>query len=73
MANQCEWYPCHSGIVTEFSCEFCFCPEYYNNKCSGNPKWTTMACGNKLKDCSECLVNHSPEYVTKYYKEKKSG
>ena len=69
MANQCECYPCHSGLFKGFSCEFCYCPEYDEPKCSGTPKWIGIR--KNIKDCSECAVPHTEEYVTKYYKEKK--
>jgi len=61
MANQCEWYPCHSGDYKEFSCTHCFCPEYYNEVCSGNPEYIEIYRG-KIRDCSHCLVPHLPDY-----------
>lgn len=67
MANICEYYPCHDNISGTFSCELCYCPEYYTEKCSGNPKWIysrTM----KIKDCSDCVVNHTKEYVENFNK-----
>lgn len=42
-------------------------------KCSGNPKWIDGEMRTKIKDCSDCLVPHKEEYVTKHYKEKKDG
>ena len=63
----CDYYPCHSGL-TSFSCEFCYCPEYYTKECSGNPKWIRDKTGMLIKDCSNCIVNHTEEYVTSYYR-----
>ena len=68
MSNLCEYYPCHSGIFPGFMCEFCYCPEYVDVKCSGNPKWIRDVNGCKIKDCSECLVPHTAEYVKKHFK-----
>ena len=62
MANICEFYPCHEVFVG-FDCAFCRCPEYKNPNCSGNPKWIDLSCKGKLKDCSDCVVPHTPEYV----------
>jgi Zn-finger protein len=39
--------------------------------CSGNPKWIQGENKDKIKDCTDCLVPHYEEYVTKYFKEKK--
>jgi len=72
MANQCDYYPCHSGLFKGFSCEFCYCPEYDEKNCSGKPKWITSE-KKLIKDCTECLVPHTEEYVNKYYKEKLNG
>lgn len=73
MANLCEYYPCHKDLPKGFSCEFCYCPEYDNKECSGKPKWIKTGERTRLKDCSECLVPHTSEYVVNYYKEKKNG
>lgn len=73
MASQCEYYPCHSGFVGEFSCEFCYCPEYKLKECSGTPKWIVNLMGDKIKDCSDCLLPHTTEYVNRYYKEKQEN
>ena len=73
MANCCEFYPCHSGFFQEFSCEFCYCPEYFNASCSGNPKWIYVNEKTQRKDCSECLEPHKTEYINKYYKEKRDA
>jgi Zn-finger protein len=71
MANQCEYFPCHSRTEFGFKCDLCYCPEYYSN-CSGNAKWIIVG-SSKVKDCSECTVPHDPEYVSKHFKEKKNG
>lgn len=73
MANLCEAYPCHSGITSDFACEFCYCPEYDDPNCAGSPKWIELANRGRIKDCSECLLPHTSEYIKKHYKEKKDG
>ena len=69
MANLCEHYPCHEPRPTDFNCELCYCPEYTKTKCSGIPKYVTLGNGtSKIKDCSECTINHTSEYVTEYFR-----
>jgi Zn-finger protein len=71
MSNVCEFYPCHENLPQGFSCELCYCPEYFYTKCSGNPKWIkNRDSRTEIKDCSECTINHTSEYVTKHFKEK---
>lgn len=62
--TDCEYYPCHKVKEDfEFNCLFCYCPLYaLGDDCEGNFK---RGLGN-LKDCSDCLIPHSPggyEYV----------
>lgn len=52
--KNCEWFPCHD---TEYlNCLFCFCPLYPTEACGGEYKILK----NGLKDCSNCLLPHSP-------------
>ncbi len=57
--RECEYFPCHQGIKEEeFNCLFCYCPLYMLGKdCGGNPCYTESG----RKDCSQCIVPHSPE------------
>ena len=69
MANLCEHYPCHEPRPSDFTCELCYCPEYGKKECSGTPKFVVLSNGiDKIKDCTDCVVNHTTEYVTKHYK-----
>lgn len=54
--SQCEYFPCHKGILEEeFNCLFCFCPLYaLKDQCGGNFKYTE----NGIKDCSACTLPH---------------
>jgi Zn-finger protein len=48
---------------------FCFCPLYHYKNCGGEYEILKK---NGLKDCSNCLVPHSPdgyEYIVKFLKE----
>jgi len=67
--KSCEFFPCHKTNNPEkFNCLFCYCPLYMlKDKCGGNFKYT-----NGIKDCSDCLVPHSPggyEHVMSKMKE----
>jgi Zn-finger protein len=66
----CEHYPCHKTSGISFHCEFCYCPEYDLEKCSGKPEYIVKN-SKTIKDCSNCLIPHSSEYITKYYIDKK--
>lgn len=71
MANICEHYPCHDDLPKGFSCELCYCPEYNDIKCTGNPKYIKSDNGrDTIRDCSDCIVNHTSNYVTNYYKKR---
>lgn len=60
MSNmQCEYFPCHKCADPErFNCLFCYCPLYVlGRNCGGNFTYTE----NGRKDCSNCLIPHTPE------------
>lgn len=68
--GKCEFFPCHKTSNEEtFNCLFCYCPLYaLGDKCGGNFKYTD----NGIKDCSDCLVPHSPkgyDYIISKYSE----
>ncbi len=63
----CEFFPCHRGADPEtFNCLFCYCPLYLlGDDCGGNFKYME---DSGTKDCSSCLIPHSPggyEHVMK--------
>lgn len=54
--KQCEYFPCHEGILEDdFNCLFCFCPLYYL-ECEGNYRVIKR---KKIKDCSACSIPHN--------------
>lgn len=54
--TSCQYFPCHKvNNDAEFNCLFCFCPLYFLENCGGNNKIV-----NGIKDCSNCLIPHSP-------------
>lgn len=57
--RDCEFFPCHQGIVSEsFNCLFCFCPLYaLGDRCGGS--FTYLE--NGVKDCSRCVRPHRRE------------
>ena len=68
--RECEYFPCHKvRNEEEFNCLFCFCPLYaLGSGCGGNCSYTKEG----LKDCSACLLPHSPkgyDYITDKFKE----
>lgn len=71
MSNvQCEYFPCHAGADPErFNCLFCYCPLYVlGDRCGGQFTYTETG----LKDCSGCLIPHTPEqfdYIVSRYGE----
>lgn len=65
---KCGFFPCHTDLPEDFSCEFCYCPEYENHNCSGKPKIIITKDGKSIKDCSGCTVNHTGEYIKNFYK-----
>ena len=56
---KCEYFPCHNSTDPEqFNCLFCYCPLYaLGDKCGGRFTYTP----DGIKDCSPCLLPHSPE------------
>lgn len=65
--KECEFFPCHEVKDTEkFNCLFCYCPLYaLGDDCGGNFGYT-----GGVKDCSDCLVPHSPggfDYITENF------
>lgn len=60
--QECEYYPCHSGIAPgSFNCLFCYCPLYaLGAECGGNFKYTPAG----IKDCSGCNFPHKKENYT---------
>lgn len=56
--KKCEYFPCHkTDNIETFNCLFCFCPLYMlKDECGGNFKKN-----NNVKDCSDCLIPHSPK------------
>lgn len=70
--KDCEFYPCHD--TENLNCLFCFCP-LYNTDCGGNYKMIEGSAGERVKDCSNCLIPHSKngyEYVIEKLKEVKT-
>lgn len=55
----CRYYPCHPGADPEsFNCKHCYCPLYfvYWLDCGG----TYEILPSGIKDCTPCLLPHSP-------------
>ena len=53
----CHYLPCHKvNNVDEFNCMFCYCPLYFFDECGGKYKDKSG-----IKDCSDCLIPHSPK------------
>ena len=60
--TQCEFFPCHKvEKVENFNCMFCYCPLYREERCLGNPEYVISRKGQRIKDCSNCLLVHQPE------------
>lgn len=58
--RECEYYPCHENADPEaFNCLFCYCPLYMlKDECGGDFEYLE---GSGIKDCSKCMLPHSPE------------
>lgn len=54
---------CHDGIE-HINCIFCYCPLYELDECGGD--YTILS--NGIKDCSNCIRPHTPEFVKEYIK-----
>lgn len=68
--HDCKYFPCHKNANPEhFNCLFCYCPLYaLGRNCGGNFKFTEKG----IKDCSDCLLPHSPQgynYINGKFKE----
>ncbi len=67
--TDCEYFPCHKAEGDFFNCLFCYCPLYaLGENCGGN--FVYIEAG--IKDCSHCLVPHSPggyQYILSKFEE----
>lgn len=64
--RECEFFPCHEvQDEVAFNCLFCYCPLYLDDNCIGSPEYIITGRGQRIKDCSSCLVVHSPEMYDK--------
>ena len=64
--RDCEFFPCHKvKYEDKFNCLFCYCPLYFDESCIGSPEYIVNGRGQKIKDCSSCLVVHRPEMYDK--------
>ena len=64
--KKCEFFPCHKNEdPDDFNCLFCYCPLYLDDNCIGSPEYIITGRGQRIKDCSSCLVVHSPEMYDK--------
>ncbi len=64
--RECEFFPCHEvQDEAAFNCLFCYCPLYLDDNCLGSPEYIITGRGQRIKDCSSCLVVHSPEMYDK--------
>ena len=64
--RECEFFPCHEVQDEDaFNCLFCYCPLYLDDNCIGSPEYIITGRGQRIKDCSSCLVVHRPEMYDK--------
>lgn len=64
--RECKFFPCHEVQDEDaFNCLFCYCPLYLDDNCIGSPEYIITGRGQRIKDCSSCLVVHSPEMYDK--------
>ena len=67
--RDCEFFPCHKAADEEkFNCLFCYCPLYLDENCIGSPSYIINGKGQRIKDCSSCLVVHRPDMYDKVIK-----
>ena len=60
--RECKFFPCHEvQDEDDFNCLFCYCPLYLDDNCIGSSEYIITGRGQRIKDCSSCLVVHSPE------------
>ena len=55
----CEYFPCHN--LKKVNCLFCFCPLFPDWECGGSFTVITDKSGNKIKDCSDCILPHTQD------------
>lgn len=62
MAHICDYFPCHK-LINGFNCYYCYCPLYYTEckHLGGEPKFIKDK-GEDIKDCSDCLLPHQPDF-----------
>lgn len=64
--RECKFFPCHEvQDEDDFNCLFCYCPLYLDDNCIGSPEYIITRRGQRIKDCSSCLVVHRPEMYDK--------
>lgn len=64
--KECQFFPCHKvHDEDDFNCLFCYCPLYLDDNCIGSPEYIITGRGQRIKDCSSCLVVHRPEMYDK--------
>lgn len=64
--KDCKFFPCHEvQDEDDFNCLFCYCPLYLDDNCIGSPEYIITGRGQRIKDCSSCLVVHSLEMYDK--------
>lgn len=64
--KECQFFPCHKVQDEEnFNCLFCYCPLYLDENCIGSPEYIITGRGQRIKDCSSCLMVHIPEMYDK--------
>ena len=64
--RECQFFPCHNVQDEDgFNCLFCYCPLYLDDNCIGSPEYIITGRGQRIKDCSSCLVVHRPEMYDK--------
>ena len=64
--RECKFFPCHEvQDEDDFNCLFCYCPLYLDDNCIGSPEYIITGRGQRIKDCSSCVVVHRPEMYDK--------
>lgn len=68
--KDCEYFPCHkTDNPNDFNCMFCYCPLYLmGDLCGGHFDIIRGSNGVGIKDCSRCMIPHSPNgwsYIVK--------
>jgi Zn-finger protein len=52
--KSCKFFPCHKGLE---DCKFCYCP-IYPCRCDEFGRYIINHDGNRVWDCSNCVVFH---------------